>query len=93
MLSSKHLTLEFIIESPKPMDPRVIAGALTLYSLDHLFFFGFQIFSLGAGGGGASQIHICSQIIFIVLHNSIISLMILFDPAIKNKGQSHYVTS
>ncbi len=73
MLSSKHLTLEFIIESPKPMDPRVIAGALTLYSLDHLFFLGFKISPWGGG----------SQIIFIVLHNSIISLIILFDPAIK----------
>jgi len=72
------------------MDPRVIAGALTLYSLDHLFFLGFKFSPWGRrGGGGASQIHICSQIIFIVLHNSIISLMILFDPAIKNKGQSH----
>ncbi len=62
------------------MDPRVIAGDLTLYSLDHSFFLGFKISPLGAGG---SQTHFCNQIIFIVLHNSIISLMILFDPAIK----------
>jgi hypothetical protein len=73
------------------MDPRVIAGALTLYSVDHLLFLGFKFSPLEGGGG--SQIHICSQIIFSVLHNSIISLLILFDPAIKNKGQSHYVTS
>ncbi len=55
------------------MDLRVIAGDLTLYSLDHLFFLGFKISPWGGG----------SQIIFIVLHNSIISLIILFDPAIK----------
>jgi hypothetical protein len=66
------------------MDPRVTAGDLTLYSLDHLFFLGFKISPLGGGeGGGGSQTHFCNQIIFIVLHNSIISLMILFDPAIK----------
>jgi len=56
-----------------------------------LVFFGFQNFSFG-GGRGVNFIF-ASQIIFIVLHNSIISLMILFDPTIKKKGQSHYVIS
>jgi hypothetical protein len=58
------------------MDPRVIAEDLTLYSLDHLFFWVSNLLLFFVGG---------SQIIFIVLHNSIISLMILFDPAITKK--------